>query len=535
MQRTGVDKKIFWVSLVLIGAICAPLLLGPERGNAILGGVLSFITGQFGWLYMWFAAAIFGVLAWLALGRHGKVRFGEPNSRPEFSTLSWIAMIFTAGIGVGIMVWGVIEWAYYYTDPPFGMQPESTEAGHWAATYPLFHWGFTAWAIYCLPALPLAYMFHVRKQPSLRLSQACRGVIGDRADGWLGTLIDAFFIFGLVGGAGTSLGLGGPVIAEGVGELTPLSTGLALDIGIILVWTALFGVSAYLGLQKGIRRLANLNVFLALALALFILVVGPAIFILDTLTNSVGLLLQNFVQMSFYMDPVGGSDFTETWTIFYWGWWISYAPFVGLFTAKISRGRTMREIIGAMLIAGSLGCWAAFAILGNTGLYFELNDVVPVVGILEESGQNAAIVATMLGLPLGGLALVVFMALIMIFLATLLDSASYTMAAVATRELHPEDEPARWHRLFWAGVLGAVAIAMLYAGGLEPLQTLTVITALPLLFVLVIATLSFRKWLVHDRFDKEPEKDEPRQQEEGSYEVDVPQQQTHARKPLDRR
>ena len=498
MQRTGVDKKIFWVSLVLIGAICAPLLLGPERGNAIMGDVLSFLTGRFGWLYMWFAAAIFGVLVWLAASRYGRVKFGDADSTPEFSTVSWIAMIFTAGIGGGIMYWGVIEWAYYYSDPPFGMQPESVEAGHWAATYPLFHWGFTAWAIYCLPALPLAYMFHVRKQSSLRLSQACRGVIGDHADGWVGTMIDVFFVFGLVGAAGTSLGLEVPIVSQGIAELTTLQEGLGLNIGIILAWTALFGVSVFLGLRKGLKRLADLNVYLALALGAFILIAGPTIFILDTFTNSIGILLQNFVQMSFYMDPVGGSSFTESWTIFYWGWWIAYAPFLGLFVAKISKGRTIRGMISAMCIAGSLGCWVAFAILGNTGLYFELNDIVPVVDILNESGDSAAIVATLQGLPLGTVALVLFLVLLVVFLATTLDSSAYTMAAVATRELHPEDEPARWHRLFWAAVLAGVSIALMYAGGLEPLQTLSIITAFPLIFVLAIATLSFRKWLIED-------------------------------------
>ena len=157
-RRTGarIDQRICWATLLLIGAVCAPLLLGPERGTAFLEGVLSFITGDFGWLYMWLTIAIFGVLVWLGAGKYGRVKFGDSDTRPEFSTPSWIAMIFSAGIGGGIMYLGAIEWAYYYTDPPFDMGPKSVEAGHWAATYPLFHWGFTAWAIYTLPALPIA-------------------------------------------------------------------------------------------------------------------------------------------------------------------------------------------------------------------------------------------------------------------------------------------------------------------------------------------------------------------------------------------
>lgn len=499
MRKHGVEKRIFWLSLILVAAICAPLLLGPEQGTAILDGILSFITGNFGWLYMWFAIAVFGLLVYLAVGKYGRLKFGDSDTRPEFSTTSWIAMLFTTGIGSGIMYWGVIEWAYYYTAPPFGLEPGSVEAGNWAATYGMFHWGFTAWAIYCLPALPIAYAFYVRKQPILRLSAACRGILGDHADGWVGKIIDVFFVFGLIGAVGTSLGLATPMISEGLGELTGITQGITLDAGIIVVWTAIFGISAYLGLQKGLKRLSDLNVYLALALGVFIIVAGPTVFILTTFTNSVGLLLQNFVQMSFYMDPIRDSGFTETWTVFYWGWWIAYAPFVGLFAARISRGRTMREVILAMCLAGSLGTWSAFAILGNTSLYFEINNVVPVTDILENEGAPAAIIATITALPLGGLVLVVFLVLAMIFLATMLDSASFALASVASREIGPDEEPPRWHRLFWAATLGAVAIVMMYGGGLEPLQTLTVISAFPLLFILILMVLSFRKWLINDK------------------------------------
>lgn len=499
MERPGVDKRIFSMALVLVGVISIPILLAPEAGKATIDAVLSFITDTFGWLYMWAAILIFGLLVWLAASKYGRVKFGAPDSRPEFSTVSWIAMLFTAGIGGGIMYWGVIEWAYYYTSPPRGIEPESVAAANWAATYPLFHWGFTAWSIYCFPAVILAYAFHVRRRGTLRLSDACRGIIGDRADGWVGKLIDVLFIFGIVGAAGTSLGLEVPILAEGVAALTPIAQGLSLNVGIIVVWTAIFGVSVFLGLQKGLKRLADINVYLALGLGIFILVAGPAIFIVDMFTNSIGLLLQNFVQMSFYMDPVRDSGFTETWTVFYWGWWIAYAPFIGLFAARISKGRTIRGLISAMLVAGSLGCWVAFAILGNTGLYFQINDIVPVTQILNDQGGTAAIVAIMQGLPLGALALVVFLALLVIFLATTLDSSAYTMAAVASRELHPDEDPARWHRVFWAIALATVSVALMAAGGLEPLQTLSIITAFPLIFILGIAALSFRKWLIEDR------------------------------------
>ena len=494
--KAQLDKKIFWPALLVVAAISVPLMVAPKAGTATMNAVLSFLTGDFGWLYLWFGVLAFGLLVWLAFGRYGKVLFGKPGDKPQFSTLTWIAMIFTTGIGGGIMYWGMIEWAYYYTDPPFGVEPRSVEAAEWAATYPMYHWGLIGWAVYCLPALPLAYIYHVRRRHTLRLSDACRGVIGDRADGWLGRVIDVLFIFGVVGAAGTSLGLEVPIVSEGVAELTPLSPGTGLDIAILVAWTSLFGVSVYLGLQRGLKRLAQLNVWLAGALGAFLLIAGPTVFIIDSFTNSIGKMMQNFVQMSFYMDPVGGSGFEESWTVFYWAWWIAYAPFIGLFTAKVSRGRTMRGVIGAMLIAGSLGNWVAFALMTNTGLSFQLNGTVDVAGILENQGPTAAVVATLQALPLGVVVLAVFILLLVVFLATTLDSSAYTMAAVASRELPAEVEPARWHRVVWAVALAAVSVALMYAGGLDALQTLAIITAFPLIFVLVIVVMSFRRWLL---------------------------------------
>ena len=502
MEQPRLEKRVFWISLGIIGLMCAPLALGTERGAAILTGIQSFITGNFGWLYLWFAILVFGVLAWLAMGKYAKVKFGEPDSEPEFRTLSWIAMMFTAGIGSSIMYWGVIEWGYYYTSPPFGIEAGTVEAGRWATTYPLFHWGFTAWAIYCLPALPIAYAFHTRKIPMLNLSGACRGVIGDRADGWVGKIIDVLFMFGLVGGVVTTLGLGVPMISEGVSQIAGIPRTTLLDAGIIMVWTVIFGTSVFLGLQKGLKRLADINVYLALGVGVFFLVFGPTVFIVSTFTNSVGQLLQNFVQMSFYTASVRGSEFPEKWTIFYWAWWLAYAPFVGLFTARISRGRTIRELILAMVVGGSLGSWLTFTILGNTGFYFDRNGIVNVTGILSDSGAPSAIVATVLGLPLGPIVLVVFLVLAMIYLATSLDSAAFILSSVSTKDLHPNEQPARWNRVFWAIILGAVAVTMMYLGGLEPLQSMAVMTAFPMIIVFTIMTISFRRWLIEDEADK---------------------------------
>ncbi|WP_134703852.1 BCCT family transporter [Ammoniphilus sp. YIM 78166] len=505
MKPPRIDKVIFSSAVAIIVVLSVLLLADPEQGSKVFGDALSSITGKFGTLYLWGCAAAFGLLIWLALSKYGHVKLGDEDTKPEFSTGSWIAMLFTAGIGSGLMYWGTIEWAWYYLYPPYGVEARSVEAADWAATYGMFHWGFTAWAIYCLPALPIAYAMYVRKYKNVRLSTACAGVIGEKhAQGLVGKVIDVFFMFGIIGGVGTSLGLATPLISESLSTMFGVEKSLTLDTFIILAWTVIFGLSVYSGLQKGLKILSDMNAWLFLAIAVFIFVFGPTVFILSRFTDSVGLLLQNFTRMSFYTDSVGGSGFSEGWTIFYWAWWVAYAPFMGIFVARISKGRTIRQLIAAELVGGTLGCWIAFAVLGNTSMSLQLafqkdpSTGADIAGILEKSGEPAAIVATFQALPGGVILLAAFTILTLLFLATTLDSSAYTLADAASRDLEDGQEPAKWHRLFWAVTLGAIAIILMYGGGLKALQNLSVITSFPLIFVLGISTYSFMKWLKED-------------------------------------
>jgi len=498
--RWNIDNKVFWPALIMVVGFSAPFVIAPQTGERLLGGVLSWLQSDLGWAYMWFVAGLALLLAWLVLSRYGRIRMGAPDDRPEFSTPTWLAMIFTAAIGGGLMYWGIIEWAHYHAAPPFQLAPHSTEAAEWSATYPLFHWGPTAWAVFCVPTLALAYAYHVRRIRRLRLSEACRGVLGDRVDRWPGRLIDVFFILGMIGAAGTSLALAVPTVAEGASRMLGFEPGATLNTVVIGLWTLLFAGSVALGLHRGLKRLANLNLYLAAVLGVLVLAVGPTVFVIDTFTNSVGLLAQNIVRMSTYTDPVGGSGFQEVWTVFYWGWWISYGPFVGMFCAKISKGRTVRQIIVGMCGFGSLGCWLSFALLGNSSMAFELRGDAPIVDTLEAEGAVPAIFATLEAFPLSWIITPLFLVLLLVFLATTLDSASYIMGAATSRDLPNEVEPSRANRVLWALVLAAVSVSVMSAGGTDALQTLSVVTAFPLIIILSLVAVSLVRWLKeHDR------------------------------------
>ncbi len=493
-----IDGRIFALSVGLLLLASIPLALAPEASGRVITLTYDWLALHLGPLYLWAGVAALGFSLYLALGRYGSVVLGNDGEAPEFSNVSWFAMLFCAGIASGLLYWGVIEWAYYYRSPPYGAEVGSTEAILWATSYPLFHWGLTAWGFYALPTLAVAYACHRRGESAYRLSKACRPLLGNRADGGLGRLIDVLFMVGILGGASTSLGLSTPLIAEGVAQLTGIVRSFGLDIGIVLACSVIFAVSVYVGLERGIRVLSDLNLILALALVVFVLVAGDTLFIVKMSTAAVGHALENFIRMNLWTDPIAQTGFVEDWTVFYWAWWIAYAPFVGLFVARISRGRSIRQVVFGMLILGTAGSWLFFMVLGNYALSLELSQQLPVLAILEERGAPAAIVAVILSLPLGPIALGVFCTVALLYLATTFDSAAYTLAAGASRDLGPQGDPSRGHRSFWAIALALLPIALLGIGGLRSLQTASLVASVPLLGVGCLLAISLRRALRED-------------------------------------
>lgn len=501
MEHKTIDKPAFITSVSIVVLVCIPLIWFPEAAGRVLQNLYDYIAREFGVVFLLASVFTLIFLVWLAFSRFGSVRLSATDRPPEFDTLSWIAMLFCAGIGAGLMYWCGTEWVYYYQSPPFGAEPRSAEAAEWASTYGLFHWGFTAWAFYCLPTLAIGYPYYVRKLDHMRFSVGCNHLLKGRDVGPLARFIDFLFIIAMVGGAATSLGFSTPMIAACLAWLFNIEHNFALEVGVMMLCMFLFATSVYLGLRKGIRTLSDANLVIGLGLLLFILIVGPTAFLLKTSLNSVGLMMQNLVRMNFWSDPFTDSGFVEDWTIFYWAWWIAFAPYVGMFVARISQGRTIRQIIVGMLLFGSLGCWVFYMVIGNYALFLELEGIVRSTEIINEQNQSAAIVATLQQLPMPAIVIGVFATMAIIFAATTYDSASYTLASSATLHLPAGDDPSRGHRVFWAFALGALPIMLLFIGGLRVMQVVLLIVSVPILIVGIFMCVSLVKALQQDQPD----------------------------------
>ncbi len=500
-DTTRLDKPVFFISLGCLVIVTALLTLKPESSLEQLKTIHHFMTHDLGWMFL--GSVFVGILwlGWLAFGKHGDIVLGTQYDGPVYSNISWFGMLFCAGIGSNLLYFGTTEWiGYYLTPPPIsGVAAGTPEALDWAGSYSFFHWGISAWATYAIATLPIAYILHIKKSSTLRVSTACEGVLGSHSKGPLGKFIDVLFIFGLVGGVGTSLGVGIPMISAVASDLFGVSRGMGLDVGILIGLTAMFSLSVSAGLDKGIKLLSDINVGLAIALLSLILCVGPTSFIINQAFDSLSLMLQNFIEMSLRTDSGNDVSFAQDNTIFFWAWWMSWAPFMGVFVARISGGRTIRQLILGVVGGGSIGCWVGFSILGHTTMNLAETGSPRLTAILntarEGGGVDAPLVVVDLlqSLPAPTLITGIFFVLSFIFVATSLDSAAFTLAATASDDLPVEGQPPRWHRLVWAFVLAGTALTLMYIGGLQVLQAASVVVGLPVLGIMGLMVWSFMR------------------------------------------
>ncbi|WP_251517179.1 MULTISPECIES: BCCT family transporter [Staphylococcus] len=513
------------VAVLLFSVI--PMMVFQKASADVITKLNDAVSNSIGAVYLLLGLVVFGFVLYIAFGKYGNVTLGRATDRPEFNNFSWASMLFCAGIGSDILYWGVIEWAYYYQVPPHGGKGMTDSALSYATTYGMFHWGPIAWAIYVLPALPIGYLVFVKKKPVFKISQACRPILKGQTDKLLGKIVDVVFIFGLLGGAATSLALGVPMIAAGVEKLTGLDgQNMWMRTLILVLITIVFGYSSYSGLKKGIQILSDVNVWISLFLLVFVFIVGPTVFILETTVTSVGELLKNFFQMATWLEPFGGiggrkeTNFPQQWTIFYWSWWIVYAPFIGLFIARISKGRTLKEVILGTICYGTLGCILFFGIFGNYAVYLQISGQFNVIEFLNKHSTEATIIEVMHQLPMGNIIVILFLLAAFLFLVTTFDSASYILASATQKRV--VGEPIRANRLFWAFALSLLPYSLMLVGGeqaMNVLKTASILASVPLIVIFVIMMVSFIKTLEGDRLKLQERADKYKKVERRSLRI----------------
>ena len=436
---------------------------------------------------MWIYIVNFVFLGWLAFSKYGRIKFGKADEKPEYSNFSWTCMVFTTGIDASIMIMTLFEPVQYVSAPPFGLQPFSPEAYDYAHMYGQFHWGPSAWTMYIPATIAIAYTLYVKHTDTTRISNACapasRRLCRHK---WMRNLLDVVIVFGIMGGIGASIGLEIPVISRIFHQITGVADTLGLKFAMLAVLLALFGSSVYLGLEKGMKWLSSATVYITLGLLAVTLLWGPTSYLIDSETNSIGLLVSNFVRMSTYTDPNLASGFPQNWTIFYWGWWLAYMPVMGLFVARISRGRTIRQVICGQVLWGSVGCMTVFGIMGGYALYIQKTGIADLAGILETQGQEAAIAAVIGTLPLPQIMLVVYLISCFVFLATTISSSAFILSSMTSRRLTGYEAPARWNRLLWSVVFMLFSAGIMVVGGLETIKLVCVLAGFPLIAVVIV-------------------------------------------------
>ncbi|WP_020412824.1 BCCT family transporter [Microbulbifer variabilis] len=498
-----IDWPTFLGALAILLVTTLPLILYPEAGSMWLLAVKDLVTEKLGVFYLLLGIGAMLFVLYVAFSDIGRIKLGGQKEAPEFSTVSWAAMLFSSGIGASILYWSMVEWIYYYQQPPFQVQASSVEAARWAVSYGIFHWGPLAWSIYLIPAVPIAYFYYVRQRKVLKFSQALAPVLGEgRANGLIGKAIDISLVFGMLGGAATRLGIAAPLITLGLYKIFGMPTGLGAQIGVLVICALLFGYSALAGLKRGIGALSNFTIFLSLALLFFVFVVGPTLFMLNSGLDSLGRALHNFLQMATWTESFShfqqfpNTRFPQEWTVFYWAWWLVFAPSIGLFIARISRGRTIKEMILGSILFGTLGCFLFFMVLGNYGVYLHFSGQLDLVQMLNQQGANSTIFAILDTLPASQLVVLLYTLIALVFTVITFDSISHILAAVVQKEV--DGEPLRWNRIFWAFALAVMPIALLFIGGLEALQAASIIAGVPLLLIALLLCISIVKVARHD-------------------------------------
>lgn len=498
-QRSGtINPPVFYTSAAIIIALVLFASIAPDFAQTYFGAIQDWIMENVSWFYVLTVALILICIVVLAVSRFGDIKLGPDHSQPDYSNSSWFSMLFAAGMGIGLMFFGVAEPVMHFLTPPVG-DPNTVEAAKEAMKLTFFHWGLHAWSIYAIVALILAF-FSYRHGLPLTLRSALYPLIGERIYGPIGHAIDIFAIIGTVLGIATSLGFGVLQINSGFNYLFDIPVNVTVQVVLIIVATSLATISVVSGLDKGIRRLSETTLVLAVILMLLVLTFGPTAFLFKSYIQNTGSYLSEIVNKTFNLYAYEPTDWIGGWTLFYWGWWISWSPFVGMFIARISRGRTIRQFITGVLLVPTGFTLAWMTVFGNSAIDMILNQGMTGLADVVSADSSLALFYFLEHFPLSSILSLVAVAMVMLFFVTSADSGSMVIDMLASGG---NLNTPIWQRVFWASSVGIVAIALLISGGLKALQTVTIASALPFSVVLLASMWGLIKALQLDVTKKE--------------------------------
>lgn len=481
---------VFRISLLLVIALAAIAGLAPQPFEAMSNAALAGVIQHAGWLYLLIVFLTLVFLGYLAFGPLGQLRIGGRDAEPEFSKPTWLAMLFAAGMGIGLVFWGAAEPISHLITPPEGLPPRTPWAARAAMRYTFFHWGLHPWAVYALMGLAIAWFQYNRTGRGL-ISDLLQPLIGDRHLGWMGKLVNIVAVVATAIGVATTLGFGTMQISAGLERVFGLPAGLNMQLIVIAVCFVLYMSSSASGVDRGIKWLSSFNLALAGVLLLAVVLLGPTGFIFDTFTSSLGSYLDNLVQMSLRMSPFSASTWVADWTIFYWAWWISWSPFVGAFIARVSYGRTVREFVLGVVVVPSLLGFAWFSTFGGTALWGQIFGGMDMAGALA-AGYETVLFRMYDALPLSALLSGLTIVLLVIFFVTSADSAVLVLGSMSSESA---GDPPLPRKLAWGIAITLIAAAMLIAGGLQALQTLVTVAALPFALLMVVVMIGLYRVL----------------------------------------
>ena len=496
-----VSRPVFLTSAILILAFIIFGAFFNELATEVFGQAKAFVSMRFGWFFIMVVNLTLVMSIYLIFSRYGDIRLGHQNENPEYNLVSWIGMLFSAGIGIGLLYWGTAEPLYHFMAPPLG-EPESVAAAKQAMNISFLHYGLHVWALYGMVALSLAY-FHYRRGLPLAIRSTLYPLIGKKIYGPMGHTVDTLAVFGTMFGVVTTLGLGVLQINSGLESLFGIPNNITVQIILIAFITMLAGLSLLMGLDKGIKRLSDINIFFTIVLLSFVIILGPTQFIFNSFFENIGNYLHQVIPLGLWTESYEGeANWQSSWTVFYWAWWISWSPFVGVFVARISRGRTIREFILGVLLIPITILFLWFTAFGGSAVHMELMAAVdPNIaspGLVEavRADTGSAIFKLMESYPLTAALNGLIVVMIVLWFVTSSDSASFVIDMLTSGG---DTNPPKIQRLFWAGTEGVIAAVLLAAGGLGALQAASIVSGLPFAVVIVIMMYSLLRGLSRDR------------------------------------